>query len=97
MESGYIGRLVDFGEGELLRPVLVLIRKPYGPLQAPPEHDGAPLPAPALEPNLALLGPEALTGVHPLPLRKLLDHAPDGLGQTQLEEIGKPAGLKLRA
>ena len=52
--------------------------------------------APALEPNRALLGLEALTGVHPFALaRQLLDHALDVLGQAQLEQISKPPRLGL--
>src|SRR5271157_1182120 len=81
-------RLADLDERKLRRAALVVVRKPHRACQAPPEHDCTPLPAPALEPNRAFLSPKALTGVDPLASGELFDHAPDVLGQAQLEKIG---------
>src|SRR5208282_4093154 len=89
-------RFADLNKRKLRRAVLVAQRKPQSALQAPAQHDHAPLPAPARQPNLALLRLEALAGAHPFPRPgELLDHAFDVGGQAQLEQEGKSARLGL--
>ena len=91
-------RFADLGERKLRLAVVVAQRKPHGVLQAPPEHDHPPLPAPTGQANRALLRLEALAGVDPFASRgELLDHALDVGGQAQLEEKRKFPRLKPRA
>src|SRR5208283_2289637 len=86
----------DLDERKLRRATIVAVRKPHGVLQAPAQHDHAPLPAPARQPNLALLRLEALAGANPFARAgELLDHAFDVGGQAQLEQEGKSARLGL--
>ena len=63
-------RLADLGERQLRRAGLVVLREPHGALHTPPQHDRAPLPAPALQPNRALLRLKALTRVDPVALAR---------------------------
>src|SRR5208283_5330392 len=58
-------RFADLDERKLRRATIVAQRKPESALQAPAQHDHAPLPAPARQPNLALLRLEALAGANP--------------------------------
>ena len=82
-----VRRFADFSKRQLRQSARAALRQRHRALQTPAQHDGAPLTAPAFQPNFALLGPEALTGVDPISLRKPGDHPFDVLGQTKLEQI----------
>src|SRR5271165_3015835 len=77
-------------------PPSSLSESPRAPFRRRRSTIHAPLPAPARQPNLALLRLEALAGAHPFPRPgELLDHAFDVGGQAQLEQEGKSARLGL--
>jgi len=89
-------RFADLDERKLRRAAIVAQSNPESALQAPAQNDHAPLPAPARQPNRALLRLEALAGADPFTRRgELLDQAFDVGGQAQLEQEGKSARLGL--